>query len=147
MSNINTIKNAINGIDSFRKQIYNDALSEAQKDNLLTFLETLPGDTDYYNVVDAILAWAEQHDCVSLVLDSTDILHRLSRAYTGRCIQFRDEHVKKMAAERFGLNPANPVFQFFNTKTYLVYLADNRVFFIENPHRMSEYYIFDFNVA
>ena len=107
----------------------------------------MPSGTDYYDVVDAILTWAEQHVCVSLVLDSSGMLHRLSRAYTGECVQFRDKHVKKMAAERFGLNSANPVFRFFDTKTYLVHLADSRVFFVENPRRMSEYYIFDFNVA
>lgn len=147
MSNINILKNVVSGVNSFRERIYNEGLTDAQKDNLLTFLETLPGNTDYYDVVNAILAWAEQHDCVSLVLDSSDMLHRLSRAYTGQCVHFRDKHVKKMAAERFGLNPANPVFRFFDTKTYLVHLADSRVFFVENPRRMSEYYIFDFNVA
>nr|DAX80093.1 MAG TPA: hypothetical protein [Caudoviricetes sp.] len=75
------------------------------------------------------------------------MLHRLSRAFTGQVVTFRDKHVKKMAAERYGLNPANPVFQFFDTKQYLVHLADSRVFFLENPRRMSEYFIFDFNVA
>ncbi len=147
MSNLNVLKNIVNGVSSFREQRYNDGLTAAQKTTLLSFLETLPGGTGYYDVVDAILAWAEQHDCVSLVLGSSDMLHRLSRAYTGQCVRFRDKHVKKMAAERFGLNPANPVFQFFDTKTYLVHLADSRVFFIENPRRISEYFIFDFNVA
>ena len=148
MSKIDLIaSNVINSVNSFLGEYHNESLTDAQKDILRRFVEALPGDTDYYDFVNAILVWSEHHDCTLITLNSIDMLHRLSRAFTGQVVTFRDKHVKKMAAKRFGLNPANPVFQFFDTKTYLVHLADSRVFFVENPRRMSEYYIFDFNVA
>lgn len=148
MSKIDLIvSNVINSVNNFLGEYHNESLTDAQKDNLRLFVEALPGDTDYYDCVNAILVWSEHHDCTLLALNSIDMLHRLSRAFTGQVVTFRDKHVKKMAAERYGLNPANPVFQFFDTKQYIVHLADSRVFFLENPRRMSEYYIFDFNVA
>lgn len=148
MSKIDLIvSNVINSVNNFLGEYHNESLTDAQKDNLRLFVEALPGDTDYYNFVDAILVWSEHHDCTLLTLNSIDMLRRLSRAFTGQVVTFRDKYVKKMAADRYGLNPANPVFQFFDTKQYLVHLADSRVFFLENPRRMSEYFIFDFNVA
>lgn len=148
MSKIDIIvSNVINSVNNFLGEHHNESLTDAQKDNLRRFVEALPGGTDYYELVDAILVWSEHHDCTHITLNSSDLLHRLSRAFTGQVVTFRDKHVKKMAAERYGLNPANPVFQFFDTKQYLVHLADSRVFFLENPRRMSEYFIFDFNVA
>ena len=113
------VSNVINSVNSFLGEYHNESLTDAQKNNLRLFVEALPGDTDYYDLVDAILVLSEHHDCTLLTLNSIDMLHRLSRAFTGQVVTFRDKHVKKTAAERYGLN----------------------------PRRRSEYFIFDFNVA